>query len=245
MIINTSSDEQPPWMNEELPDHNLDPLLDIETSPLSNNEPSWVTPNAKVSSNNNNNANEQPPKSERKSMLRSVLKYKKPEKLILLGSNNNNNISGFDPILLWFRIFHLLATILVLIAGGINGYFVCKIALPLPECIIRIYTIIFCLIMILVEIEFDFIQQQMRILHYWIGRGCFYSFIGVITCKYVGITLANVIGIGLTVIGIIYVILGIFGLEGLEAVRSTSNSQQQQHRYQEIPADFMKSPDKD
>ena len=46
--------------------------------------------------------------------------------------------------------------------------------------VLRVYVIFLCLLCILVELEWTKIVKDSSILSYWITRGCFYAFIGVL-----------------------------------------------------------------
>lgn len=151
----------PLWLSEDFDQSQSNDIERFSTEPV------WVSPSAKGD------------KTPTRKSVHSVLKYKEPQNQ----SPSDSNSSSYDSVLMWFRVMHILSALLVLVAGGINAYFVIKMTLEWNECIIRIYTISFCIIMLLVEVELDLVVQQIKILRLWMFRGLFYGFIGLLTCK--------------------------------------------------------------
>jgi len=130
--------------------------------------------------------------------------------------------SLFDPVLLWFRAFHTLSLLCGLSCTIVNIYVLSKIMksktsnmnddVGIRDIIIRVYTIICCLLIIITEIDWRYIMHRVRILDLWFFRGFYYAFVGFLSLsdgvnKY-GIQPQDICGCIEIGMGFIYVLFG-------------------------------------
>lgn len=199
-----TGEAEPSWVRDEPPQKEV-------PEPSSSAAPGWMTPNAK---------NGHP---DRKTPMKSVMKYKDPQ----VSQPETDSTQSFDMILLWIKILHIVSVILCIGMTFVNIFLLVKVALEWNEYVVRVYSILFYLLMALVEFDLQCIVQQVKALQHWIYRGLFYGFLGVITCmltqknfekcpnlSYLQLgredsttLLPNIIGISVMVVGFIYIIL--------------------------------------
>lgn len=93
-----------------------------------------------------------------------------------------------DPILYWFRIFHVLTGLIGFVAMITNIY-----ALTfgnIYNVIERCYAIVFCAMVVLIELEWQVVTARLKIMDLWIFRGFFFSFVGFITGRFISLFLS-------------------------------------------------------
>jgi len=80
-----------------------------------------------------------------------------------------------DLFLLFCRLLNALAIFcsLTVIVSNVSLLFAQLQEIPLSEIVVRFYTLLFCMIVILVECEVSFILGGMKFLRTWFGRGQF------------------------------------------------------------------------
>lgn len=88
-----------------------------------------------------------------------------------------------DPMLFSFQCFHITAGLSGLGAFIANVYVFSRPHITLKEAIIRSYALIFCVLMVLTELDWRYVVNKVRFMDYWLLRGIFYTFIGFITCE--------------------------------------------------------------
>ena len=89
-----------------------------------------------------------------------------------------------DPVLAWFRLFHLISGLVGCASMGANGYILATkdaITMDYKDIVTRTYAIIFCFIVVLAEIDWRYVMRRIRILDLWFFRGLFYFYVGFIT----------------------------------------------------------------
>ena len=131
-------------------------------------------------------------------LAKNGVKWKQPMKG---GSNNSNN--GFppddesteddsdifccccssDPVLFSFQCFHFTSGLTGLAAFAANIYTLTKPSITIRDTIVRSYALVFCLLIVIVELDWRYILNKVRFLDHWILRGFFYAFVGFVTCK--------------------------------------------------------------
>ena len=89
-----------------------------------------------------------------------------------------------DPVLFSFQCFHFTSGLTGLAAFVANIYTFWNPNLGTKDAIIRGYTLLFCILIVIVELDWRFVVNKVRFLDYWVLRGLFYTFVGFITCKY-------------------------------------------------------------
>ena len=89
-----------------------------------------------------------------------------------------------DPVLAWFRLFHLISGLVGCASMGANGYILATkdvVSMDYRDIITRGYAIIFCFVVVLAEIDWRYVMRRIRILDLWFFRGLFYFYVGFIT----------------------------------------------------------------
>ncbi len=84
-----------------------------------------------------------------------------------------------DPFLWWFVIFHLTSGIVAFFSACYNVRMLFHHSDTVRNTIIRVYVLIFCCGMILLEIDFKWFSSQLSLMNFWIIRGLFYVFVGL------------------------------------------------------------------
>ena len=84
----------------------------------------------------------------------------------------------------WFHKFVLFISILVLLAG-VNMALGQLAGMYFEEngpiqYVLRLYVVVLCALVIMIELEWTKFASESKILDYWVTRGLFYAFIGVI-----------------------------------------------------------------
>jgi hypothetical protein len=64
-----------------------------------------------------------------------------------------------------------------------NGYLLCLKVLNWRSILLHCYAVGFCIIILGVELNIAVLVKKLLILEFWIYRGLFYVFIGILTCK--------------------------------------------------------------
>jgi len=83
------------------------------------------------------------------------------------------NIFGCDTVLCYFRIFHGCVSFLAFLTLMENAYLLREYS-SVRELIIRVYAILFCVLSILIEMEFRAITENLLALESWFSRSLFY-----------------------------------------------------------------------
>ena len=88
-----------------------------------------------------------------------------------------------DPILACFQCFHFTSGVNGLLALVSNAYVYTLHDLPIYDLVLHGYAIVFCLLIVFVELDWRYIVSKVKYLDLWVLRGLFYVFVGVITGK--------------------------------------------------------------
>jgi hypothetical protein len=145
-----------------------------------------------------------------------------------------------DPVLLGITIFHAISGLLGLAGIAVNIFHLIQ-----PEesglyqdIVQHSYCCVFCMIIMICEIDWRFLMKRFRILDLWIFRGFFYIYVGCQTADRIDvyelndlITVCNLVAFGLALSGIMYTIMGIC------CIKSIAESKRRRQRYKEIDAD--------
>jgi hypothetical protein len=51
------------------------------------------------------------------------------------------------------------------------------------DAIMRSYALLFCALVVIIEVDWRFVVNKIRFVDWWVLRGLFYTFVGFITCK--------------------------------------------------------------
>ena len=88
-----------------------------------------------------------------------------------------------DPVLIGFQVFHILGGLSSIASVSANFYVFCDMRPEdgLREVILRLFAVLFGVINVLVETEFDVFMKHFMAFHSWFLRGLWYAFIGVLT----------------------------------------------------------------
>lgn len=134
------------------------------------------------------------------------------------------------------KIFRLISSVAVLFTGLMLLAQIVTFAIlggKLIQTVLRAYLILFCVIFILVELEFEWVVNNVTPLKSWLNRGFLYSFVGVVGMEESFAALAEqypkVPGVkeqfasiflkisssGLFSVGILYVLMGVLCLKSL------------------------------
>lgn len=96
-----------------------------------------------------------------------------------------------DPVLYWCRILHFIAGLCALIVLIANGYLLCSQNLEWRPILLHCYAIGFTIVILGVEMNITVLVEKLLILDFWIYRGLFYTFIGILSCKNLNFILAT------------------------------------------------------
>lgn len=89
-----------------------------------------------------------------------------------------------DPVLVCFQCFHFTSGVNGLLALLSNAYAVYTFHdLPINDLVIHGYAIVFCLLIVCIELDWRYIVSKVKFLDLWVLRGLYYIFVGVITGK--------------------------------------------------------------
>ncbi len=123
--------------------------------------------------------------STRKSMVPILPSAKKPVSDV--EGINHKAEDGYccpsDPFLYWCRVLHFFAGLGAAVALFSNGYLLCIQKLDWRPIALHTYAVGFCVIMLGVELHITVLIEKLLILDFWIYKGLFYIFIGILTCK--------------------------------------------------------------
>ncbi len=86
-----------------------------------------------------------------------------------------------DPVLYWFRIFHSIAGFVGFASLAANLYVLTNPKLGLIEIVLHLYTMLFSVAIVIIEIDWRYMLSRIRIMDWWIFRGLFYGFVGFMT----------------------------------------------------------------
>lgn len=88
-----------------------------------------------------------------------------------------------DPMLFAFQCFHLTAGLTGLAALSANIYVFSGPNFSIRDAIIRSYALVFCILIVIIELDWRYIVNKIRFADWWVFRGLFYTLVGFITCK--------------------------------------------------------------
>jgi hypothetical protein len=88
-----------------------------------------------------------------------------------------------DPVLVCFQLFHFTSGVNGLLALVSNAYVYTLHDLPIYDLFLHGYAIVFCLLIVFVELDWRYIVSKVKFLDLWVLRGLYYIFVGVITGK--------------------------------------------------------------
>lgn len=88
-----------------------------------------------------------------------------------------------DPVLVCFQFFHFTSGVNGLLALVSNAYVYTLHDLPIYDLFLHGYAIVFCLLIVFVELDWRYIVSKVKFLDLWVLRGLYYIFVGVITGK--------------------------------------------------------------
>lgn len=88
-----------------------------------------------------------------------------------------------DPMLFAFQCFHLTAGLTGLAALSANIYVFSGPTISVRDAIVRSYALLFCILIVIIELDWRLIVNKIRFADWWVFRGLFYTFVGFITCK--------------------------------------------------------------
>jgi hypothetical protein len=117
-----------------------------------------------------------------------------------------------DPVLWWFSSFHLISALVALAALVMNIVYLSQNRkhADIRSVLIRVYTILFYLVTVLIEFDWRFLMKRLRIMDLWIVRGLFYSYIGLITVADGTIAAPiNIVAVTMMAVGFAYFALGL------------------------------------
>ena len=148
-----------------------------------------------------------------------------------------------DPVLFGMTIFHSISGILGIAAFAANIYH-----LTSPEehgmyqdILQHSYCCIFCIIVIICEVDWRWIMKRFRILDLWLFRGLFYIYVGLETSDRMDdlqplnlLSVCNIIGIALIVSGVMYFIMS---LCCIKSIAEAKRRKQILSRYRDIDND--------
>ena len=107
---------------------------------------------------------------------------------------------------------------------GANAYVIATIdrySLEYKDIIMRAYAIMFCVVIVLVEIDWRCVVRRMRILDLWFFRGLFYFFVGFITIEgdKTFTDPQDIIGLIQIGVGALYIIMGALCIKSIKTQR--------------------------
>eukprot|EP01038_Epipyxis_sp_PR26KG_P010760 gene10760-14451_t len=215
--------------------------------------PSWLLESPKSSSTNLNSDNNNPPPSTARKSLKPKLTYKQPIPPPIVQTSYDHDLSSTeccccccpdDPILFWFSIYHSIVIFVAIMTLLSNAYALSQIKYPISMIIMRVYAMLFCVIIIGLELDLQLLRMRLRLFDGWFYRGLFYGYVGLISVDNDKLNLTkftiNLTGLALIGIGVIYTIMGLLCIKSLK-----SNRQLKTQQYITItdPADdFASSP---
>lgn len=88
-----------------------------------------------------------------------------------------------DPVLNWFRMFHLLCGLLGLGSAAINIYVLTNPFIQLIDIVIHGYAILFSLLIVIIETDWRYVVSRIRVMDVWVWRGLFYALVGFMSRK--------------------------------------------------------------
>lgn len=91
-----------------------------------------------------------------------------------------NCCGPMDPFLIAFRLFSIVVGLCGIAAVAANLYCFAG-PIGFREIVLRTYTALFSVLIVLVEMDWRFIMIRLRLLESWFFRGFFYTFLGFVT----------------------------------------------------------------
>mmetsp|Transcript_18451 Transcript_18451/g.41047 ORF Transcript_18451/g.41047 Transcript_18451/m.41047 type:complete len:242 (+) Transcript_18451:42-767(+) len=126
-----------------------------------------------------------------------------------------------DPLLLSFQLFHFTSGLVGMAALAANVYAFAT-NLSLNDAILRAYAVLFCLLIVLVEVDWRYFVNRIRFVEIWLLRGLFYAFVALLTGgvgEKTAMTPQNLVAIVLGAVGVCYFLLGIFCMKAVKLRR--------------------------
>jgi len=114
-----------------------------------------------------------------------------------------------DPLLLSFQLFHFTSGLVGMAALAANVYAFAT-NLSLNDAILRAYAVLFCLLIVLVEVDWRYFVNRIRFVEIWLLRGLFYAFVALLTGgvgEKTAMTPQNLVAIVLGAVGVCYFLL--------------------------------------
>ena len=88
-----------------------------------------------------------------------------------------------DPMLFSFQCFHFTAGMIGIAAFAANIYVFTQPYLTPKDAIMRSYALLFCLLVVIIEMDWRYVVNKIRFADLWVPRGLFYTLVGFVTCK--------------------------------------------------------------
>lgn len=191
--------DKPAWLHEE----NLDKLKSNEKTKLLDGNGKWIRDRESIDNKSNSRIDD--------------FNY------TIENIDDSDKCCGrlFDPVLFWFRLFHLISLMGCILTAGLNLFIIYKQLDLKREIFLRFFSIIFCFVIFCVEIDWIYIIKRMKVFDIWFFRGLTCIFIGILTIdgdlsfeKY-----HNIIGFFEICIGSIYILLFLMCIRDYETKR--------------------------
>jgi hypothetical protein len=129
-----------------------------------------------------------------------------------------------DPILCWFRLFHTLSGFVGVATAGANGFVIAtidSITMDYRDIIMRSYAVLFCIVIVFVEIDWRCMMRRFRILDLWFFRGLFYFLVGFMTVQgdKTFTQPQDIVGLVQIGVGALYVLMGVLCIKSIKTQR--------------------------
>jgi hypothetical protein len=147
-----------------------------------------------------------------------------------------------DPVLIGMSAFHGVCGLLGIAGVAVNAHHILS-----PEekgkyldIILRGYSLCFCFVIIVCEIDWRFLMRRFRILDIWLCRGFFYVYAGLQTLDHhfeltenaleLGGTFNNLVGVLICISGVFYLLMGFCCIKSV----AESKRRREAEKYREI-----------
>lgn len=166
MSTGDASPNEPPWLRESPVASPADPEKPQSASVLINEkvQPSWLSSASNIEEGGEPSTARKPKKKE-------------------LVEDATFCCCPRDPVLNWFRMFHLLCLLLGLASAAVNVYILTSHFIQLIDIVLHSYAIVFSLLIVIIEADWRYVVSRIRLMDIWVWRGCFYALVGFMTRK--------------------------------------------------------------
>jgi hypothetical protein len=151
--------------------------------------PSWLfEENDSKSGSVKDTPTEQTPPKSTLSKLAGGIKWKQPINRVAPADEEDESDScccccPSDPMLCAFMCFHFTAGLVGVTALAANIYVFTRPDLSPKDAIMRCYALLFCALVVVIELDWRFVVNKIRFVDWWVFRGLFYTLVGFVTCK--------------------------------------------------------------